>query len=68
MQNAAYEKLGPAAERLSYMHQQFAKVQSDAFGVILSTAESKCILDTASLASKTVCVSFALFALFVALP
>ena len=50
------------------MHQQFAKVQSDAFGVILSTADSKCILDTASLASKTVGVSFALCASFVALP
>ena len=50
------------------MHQQFAKVQSDAFGVILTTAESKCILDTASLATKTVCVSYALFSLFVSLP
>ena len=67
MRNAAYDKLGLAAERLSFMHQQCAKVQSDTFGVIISPAESKCISDTASLATKTVCVTFALFALCVAL-
>ena len=40
LRNAAYDKLGLAAERLSFMHQQCAKVQSDTFGVILSPAES----------------------------
>ena len=50
------------------MHQQFAKVQSDTFGVILSPAESKLISDTASLAIRTVCVTYVLFNLCVALP
>ena len=50
------------------MRQQFAKVQSDTFGVILSPAESKLISDTASLATRTVCMTCALFKLCVSLP
>ena len=63
MENAEYEKLGLVAERLSSMREQLAKMQSGTFGFVLNPTECKSIADTARLASRTVCVSYALFKL-----
>ena len=49
------------------MREQLAKTQSATFGFVLSPAESK-IADTAGLASRTVCMSYALFKLCIPLP
>ena len=61
MENAEFEKLGLAAERLSSMREQLAKMQSDTFDFVLSPAECKSIADPARLASRTVCVIYALY-------
>ena len=68
MDNANFDKLRLAAEKLSIMREQLAKMQSDSFGLVLSLADSKSIADKIRLASRTVCVTYALFKLRVALP
>ena len=63
VENPEYKRLGPAVERLSSMREQLAKMQSDTFGFVRSPAESESIADTASLATRTVCTTYALFKL-----
>ena len=50
------------------MREQLAKMQSDTFGFVLSPADSKSIADTTRLASRTVCVIYALYKLRQSLP
>ena len=50
------------------MHEQLAKMQSDTSGFVLSPAESESIADTASLATRMVCTTYALFKLGASLP
>ena len=50
------------------MRGQLAKLQSDTFGFVLNPAESKSIADTARLARRAVCVTYALYKLRQSLP
>ena len=68
MENDNFDKLGLVAEKLSSMREQLAKMQSDTFGCVLSLADSKSIADTTRLASRTVCVIYALYKLCQSLP
>ena len=68
LENAECLQLGPSVVRLSSMREQLAKMQSDTFGFVLSPADSKSIADTTRLASRTVCVIYALYKLRQSLP